>query len=119
MLNHQSPRQASRIATTAPLGLLVGAFALFGWQAYHSMRVCHFTLVDDAYISLRYAWQWVNGAGIVWQPGDRVEGYTNFLQVALLAWGCDWASMARLPLTSSAGQPVLPALWLLFYWRAQ
>ena len=87
MLNHQSPRQASKIATTAPLGLLVGACALFGWQAYHSMRACLFTLVDDAYISLRYAWQWVNGAGIVWQPGDRVEGYTNFLQVALLALG--------------------------------
>jgi hypothetical protein len=67
--------------------LLIGAFLLFSLQAYYAMRASRFTLVDDAYISLRYAWQWINGAGVVWQSGDRVEGYTNFLQVALLAVG--------------------------------
>jgi arabinofuranosyltransferase len=61
------------------------------WTGYLSWFVIHqpeeFVLTDDAYISLRYAQNWVNGAGIVWQPGDRVEGYTNFLQVALFASG--------------------------------
>jgi len=39
--------------------------------------------VDDAYISLRYAENWGNGYGPVFNPGERVEGYTNFLLVAV------------------------------------
>jgi arabinofuranosyltransferase len=34
---------------------------------------------DDAFISFRYADNLVNGYGLVWNPGERVEGYTNFL----------------------------------------
>ena len=33
---------------------------------------------DDAYISLRYARNLVQGQGIVFNPGERVEGYSNF-----------------------------------------
>ncbi len=44
----------------------------------------HYT-VDDAYISFRYAKNFVEGNGLVYNPGERVEGYTNFLWVALLA----------------------------------
>jgi arabinofuranosyltransferase len=40
---------------------------------------------DDAYISLTYARNWVAGQGLVFNPGERVEGYTNFLWTALLA----------------------------------
>jgi hypothetical protein len=40
---------------------------------------------DDAFISFRYADNWVRGNGLVWNPGERVEGYTNFLWTALLA----------------------------------
>jgi len=36
---------------------------------------------DDAFISLRYALNWQNGHGIVWNPGEYIEGYTNFLWV--------------------------------------
>jgi arabinofuranosyltransferase len=39
--------------------------------------------IDDAYISLRYAENWANGYGPVFNPGERVEGYTNFLLVAI------------------------------------
>ncbi len=39
--------------------------------------------IDDAYISLRYAENWANGYGPVFNPGERVEGYTNFLLVAV------------------------------------
>lgn len=42
-------------------------------------------LTDDAFISFRYAVNWSQGAGLVFNPGfDRVEGYTNFSWVVLL-----------------------------------
>ncbi len=44
----------------------------------------HYTS-DDAYISYRYARNLSEGAGPVWNPGQHVEGYTNFLWVAILA----------------------------------
>ena len=40
-------------------------------------------LHDDAFITLRYAQNWLAGNGVGWNPGDRVEGYTNFLQLLL------------------------------------
>jgi tetratricopeptide (TPR) repeat protein len=43
-------------------------------------------LTDDAFISFRYARNLASGAGLVFNPGhERVEGYTNFLWVILLA----------------------------------
>ena len=41
--------------------------------------------VDDAYISLRYARNLAHGLGLVYNPGEWVEGYTNFLWTVLLA----------------------------------
>jgi arabinofuranosyltransferase len=41
--------------------------------------------VDDAFISFRYAENLANGLGPVFNPGERVEGYTNFLWVVLIA----------------------------------
>jgi len=43
--------------------------------------------VDDAYISYRYAENWVHGHGLVWNPGERVEGFTNPLWTFLVAGG--------------------------------
>jgi arabinofuranosyltransferase len=42
-------------------------------------------LYDDAYISLRYARNWLAGHGLVYNLGERVEGYTNFLWTVLVA----------------------------------
>jgi len=39
---------------------------------------------DDAYITLRYSQNWLAGEGIVWNPGERVEGYTSFLHLAFI-----------------------------------
>src|SRR5688572_13748788 len=39
----------------------------------------YFCLFDDAMISLRYAWNFAHGAGLVWNAGERVEGTTSFL----------------------------------------
>jgi hypothetical protein len=36
-------------------------------------------------ISMRYAANLAAGAGLVWNPGERVEGYTNFLWTLLMA----------------------------------
>lgn len=41
--------------------------------------------VDDAYISFRYAENLLAGRGLVYNAGERVEGYTNFLWVLLVA----------------------------------
>jgi len=40
--------------------------------------------VDDAWITFRYARQWASGNGPYFNPGEHVEGYSNFLLVLLL-----------------------------------
>ncbi len=57
-------------------------------------------VVDDAFISLRYARNWIGGHGLVYNPGEFVEGYTNLgfvLAVSLLGvFGIDLLVAARL-----------------------
>jgi len=43
--------------------------------------------LDDAYISYRYARNLVEGAGLVYNPGEYVEGFTNLLWTLLVAAG--------------------------------
>lgn len=40
---------------------------------------------DDAFISFRYAQNLAQGRGLVFNAGERVEGYTNFLWTVLMA----------------------------------
>jgi arabinofuranosyltransferase len=40
---------------------------------------------DDAFISFRYARNLVEGQGLVWNAGERVEGYTNFIWTMMMA----------------------------------
>lgn len=42
-------------------------------------------LGDDAMISMRYAHHLASGDGLVWNLGERVEGYTNFLWTLYMA----------------------------------
>ena len=42
-------------------------------------------LTDDAFISFRYVRNLLNGHGLVFNAGERVEGYSNFLWVVELA----------------------------------
>ena len=44
-------------------------------------------LMDDAFISFRYAKNLADGLGLVWNDGERIEGYTNFLWVILCSLG--------------------------------
>ena len=64
--------------------LLLGALLIAcGFLAF-SYQYRQFT-IDDAFISLRYSENLVRGAGLVYNPGERVEGYTNFAWVILIA----------------------------------
>jgi len=42
---------------------------------------------DDAYISFRYAENLAKGNGLVFNPGERVEGYTDYLWTVIAAIG--------------------------------
>ena len=42
---------------------------------------------DDAFISFRYAKNLAQGMGLVYNAGERVEGYTNFLWTTLISFG--------------------------------
>jgi arabinofuranosyltransferase len=41
---------------------------------------------DDAFISYRYAQNFTQGKGLVFNAGERVEGYTNFFWIILLSF---------------------------------
>jgi len=72
---HPGPRWPGRLL----LALLVAAGTVWAW---------HLRWVgDDAYISFRYARNLVEGNGLVFNLGERVEGYTNFLWTLLIAGG--------------------------------
>jgi hypothetical protein len=68
--------------------LLIAAVA-FLWTALRSWGY----LIDDTFITLRFARNWIEGSGLVFNPGERVEGYTSFalvlLAAPLLALGID------------------------------
>ncbi len=75
-------------------GVLTAITLLFLiWAAafvYHASFVAidgqrYFSLFDDAMISMRYAWNLAHGSGLVWNEGQRVEGYTNLLMVMFMA----------------------------------
>lgn len=54
--------------------LLLHLFYFFGWS------------VDDQFISYRYAENLAQGKGLVFNEGEYVEGYSNFLFVVMLAF---------------------------------
>lgn len=60
--------------------LLVVAIVIGCGLAYHRRWLC-----DDAFISFRYAQNLLRYGELVFNPGERVEGYTNFLWTLLLA----------------------------------
>ena len=82
---HQAPAAWPRRTALFVAGLSVAAFAVYrdAWP----------WIADDAFISLRYADNLIEGHGLVWNPGERVEGYSNLLWVLLsailLAAGCE------------------------------
>jgi arabinofuranosyltransferase len=73
------------IVAGVPLTLPQAALLLAALAVFVDMARAHVWLCDDAFISFRYVDKWLEGAGLVFNRGDRVEGYTNFLWVVELA----------------------------------
>ena len=67
-----------------PLTLLIGMAA----TAFGVVRAARLSWTgDDAYITFRYARHLVDGHGLVYNVGERVEGYSNFLWTLWCALG--------------------------------
>jgi arabinofuranosyltransferase len=64
-----------------------GIACLLTWAAILALAWCNRFITDDAFIVFRYAEHLVHGQGLVFNPGERVEGYTCFLYVLLVAAG--------------------------------
>ncbi len=69
--------------TTASRARLPAAIALFALLCAPSWPAT----VDDVYITLTYARRWAESGALEWTTGERVEGYSNFLFMALMALG--------------------------------
>ena len=91
---HSSKTTKRLVPRNAYLFAIVGIGACFvAWASlfiYQSSFVAidgrrYFCLIDDAMISMRYAWNLSHGFGLVWNPGEYVEGYTNPLMTLLMA----------------------------------
>ena len=76
--NSPQPRTAKGAAL-----FVAASLAALGIAAYRSITMRW--LSDDIYVTFRYIQQWFDGAGIVYNVGERVEGYTHFLWMLLLA----------------------------------
>lgn len=75
-----TPRASARAARGSAIGATL--LAVLGGGCF---ALAHASLFDDAYISFRYARNLLEGHGLVFNPGERVEGYTNFLWTVLTA----------------------------------
>ena len=96
---------------------LAASLAVFGLADWWS-RLNYRNVADDALISLRYAQQWVAGNGLVFNAGERVEGYTNFLWTAVLAidvWIAQLLSLDPVAVASASSALVAAANPLLVY----
>lgn len=72
----------SRAALVVALLLAAATLAVGVWHVQLLQFFC-----DDSYISFRYSENFAAGQGLVWNEGERVEGYTNFLWVILVGLG--------------------------------
>jgi arabinofuranosyltransferase len=82
MVRHRSrPRPLWTNGTILIIAGLLAALAVF---AIFVRRLLPYT-TDDAFISLRHAQNLARGHGLVYNAGERVDGYTNFLWTVILA----------------------------------
>ena len=89
------------LALAASLAILLGHASLYRF------------LTDDSYISFRYARNFAHGYGLVFNPGyERVEGYSNFLWVLILA-GLDRLGIVPERAANPLSLSMTVALWLV------
>jgi hypothetical protein len=114
------PVRPDNTALTANLVLILGIVIAAAYFIYNA-RSLWFTQ-DDAFISYRYAKNALEGHGLVFNIGERVEGYTNFLWVVWLMLcgliGIDFDPAAKaLGIASGIGMIILGALLARHAWR--
>ncbi len=101
--------------------LVLYALAFLPWLVLLTWLVSlSWWLTDDAFISFRYARNLLEGHGLVFNPGERVEGYTNFLWVLELA--ALWGLFGLRPEYAAPWLSVIctiATLALLLYWAAR
>jgi len=61
------------------VGVVLAALLVFQFLRFDLLQ-------DDAFISFRYVRNFLDGHGLVFNIGERVEGYTNFFWIMLLAF---------------------------------
>lgn len=101
--------------------LIVACGVVFGLTVVYlgAAQLSPFAYIDDAFISFRYAENLADGQGLVYNPGERIEGYSTTLFVLLLA------ALSRLTGYTPTGglifgllfQAATVAMLLLFLWR--
>lgn len=71
---------------------------------------------DDAFITFRYVENFISGHGLVYNPGEYVEGYTSFLWVIILSvpalLNLDYVSISQI-FSVSFGVLLLPVTYLI------
>jgi len=90
--------------------------ALIGAAVVVGLFVAWRFTIDDAFITFRYAQHLAHGQGLTWNPGQRVEGYTDFLWVMLLAGAATlgWPLPTIAKILGAGSLVALVALLLLF-----
>ena len=85
--------------STARLALVLLLLAQAGVTAYFYLQR-RGALVDDAYISFRYAARWAEGQGLTWNDGEAVEGFSNPL------WTLGLGLLARAGIPPHVAAPI-------------
>lgn len=112
-------RGQSAVPPTQSLLILLGLAVCLAALVYQIHL--YWFMSDDSFIAFRYARNLSRGEGLVFNPGgERVEGYTSFLWVVLLAL-LDRLGAAPDLAANWIAAPLGVALWALtifFCWRA-
>jgi hypothetical protein len=111
------PQSTAVVPKGALFATLAGLAALIGLlQSRAASWVC-----DDAFISFRYAKNFADGHGLVFNVGERVEGYTNFLWTLLTAVAMKWKidPVAFTIVTGIACFVITILLFSMLSWRIQ
>ncbi len=82
--NPRKPAEPRKPAKPQPnLWPPIAALAILAYGLYRAIDLRW--ICDDAFITMRYVKNFVEGNGLVYNVGERVEGYTHFLWLMILA----------------------------------
>lgn|GEM_PF-1099201 len=90
---HVQPRSQARVNLLGAMIVALTCTSLYaiGLFAHSSLQngIRYFYSMDDVFISMRFAANFANGLGLVWNEGEFVQGYSNLgwtLYLAIFEW---------------------------------